>query len=321
MPLPHRPTLDLSLLHDFLVLAELRGFGRAAERLAITQSALSRRIQRLEADVGATLVQREPPPCTLTPAGQRLKAGAEQLLALEADLLGALRAAKAEPSGTLRLGCVALLSMRLMPPLLAALKQRFPQVEVALVDAAPGEQWRALREGRLDAGLMGPLPATAAAELDLHEVQQLNLVVALPARHPLTARRRLRLAHLAGLPMLAVDPQQSPRYAEWLLERFAAAGVLPGRLQSVDRAQTLLHAVAAQLGVAVLPAPLAAAGQPGVAWRPLIDLDEPYRVTLGWRRGKSSRLLDALLEELRRVTARVGRVQRAGRTPALDGQK
>nr|MCU0757471.1 LysR family transcriptional regulator [Xanthomonadales bacterium] len=261
MPPPHRPTLDLSLLHDFLVLAELRGFGRAAERLAITQSALSRRIQRLEADVGATLVQREPPPCTLTPAGQRLKAGAEQLLALEAELLGALRAAEAEPSGTLRLGCVALLSMRLMPPLLAALRLRFPQVEVALVDAAPGEQWRALREGRLDAGLMGPLPPAAAAELDLHEVQQLELAVALPARHPLTARRRLRLAHLAELPMLAVDPQQSPRYAEWLLERFAAAGVTPGRLQSVDRAQTLLQAVAAQLGVAVLPAPLAAAGQ------------------------------------------------------------
>ncbi|MCE3001229.1 MAG: LysR substrate-binding domain-containing protein [Xanthomonadaceae bacterium] len=303
MPIPHRPVLDLDCLHAFLVLAEELGFGRAAERLAITQPALSRKIKALETDLGTPLFVRDHHRCALTAAGAALRPGAERLLH-EADLLArhAAQAARGT-AGTVRLGCLSLLTAGLLPRLLETLHARHPQLDVVLVDAGPGEQWQAIRDGRLDAGVVGMLPESAAHDLDLHELLQVPLVVALPPRHPLLARRRLQWTDLAAPPLVVVGARHSPRYAAWLRERFAAAGVAHGPMREVDRAQTLLQCIAGGLGVAVLPAPVAQVAHPGIAWRPLAAVDTPYRVMFAWRRGEPAPAVRTVFDLLRDIAA------------------
>src|SRR5688572_14287969 len=144
-------TLPMTELRAFVTLAEQLHFGRAAERLHITQPALTKQIQRLEETVGGTLVRRGYREVQLTPAGEMLLPHAARLLEESAAALDVARRAVRGQLGVLRIG-FGLATVQLLPDLLLRFRSAFPGVELRLRDMPTPAQVAALVRGDLDMG-------------------------------------------------------------------------------------------------------------------------------------------------------------------------
>ncbi|MYQ41517.1 DNA-binding transcriptional regulator, LysR family [Streptomyces sp. LamerLS-316] len=190
-------------LRYFVAVAEELHFGRAAQRLGITQPPLSRAIQRLERRLGTALLDRTSRAVTLTGAGSVLLAeGRAALDAVDAAERRTRRAglSPAGPPG-LVLVTKASASRELLAELLDAYAAEPGAVPVDVILCGPAEQERHLREGRADVALLHR-PFDSTAGFHTEELGTEGQVVVLPAGHPLTARAHVRMADITGMPGL-----------------------------------------------------------------------------------------------------------------------
>ena len=273
----------------FVAVAEELHFGRAARRLGLAQPPLSQQIRRLEADVGFPLLERGragPRRVTLTPAGAALLDAARRALAVAADgVEGARRAGRGE-RGTITVGYAASVMLTPVAGIVSAYRERYPDVRVRLREMPTAEQVAALRAGELDAGFLRE-PA-AADDLAREPVLREPFAIALPARHPLAARRRLPLGALAGEPFVLFPRAAAPAFHDQVVALCAAAGFTPRVVQESIEWQTVVGLVATGLGVSVVPDGVRALRAYGVAYRPLPRAAPRTTVYLAWRAGDPS---------------------------------
>ncbi|PWI16296.1 LysR family transcriptional regulator [Streptomyces sp. Act143] len=289
-----RPELPLPQLHAFVVLAEELHFGRAAARLGIAQPPLSQQIRRLEDKVGAPLFVRPPGPVALTPAGRELLPAARQALATLTDGLAAARAAAAGRTGSLHLGFAASLALTLLPGLLRAYVDRYPQVRLDIREMTSAPQLTALREGTLDVGLVRE-PPPADPDLSFRTVLTEPLMAVLPRAHPLAAQRAVDPAQLARSPFVLLPREAGPG----LHDRITAL-CAPRIAQHATEWQTVCALVEAGLGVSIAPASTRRIRLKDVAFRPLAGTDARTVVAVAWRRDDDSPLVANLLETITR---------------------
>ena len=173
-------------LRAFVTLAEQLHFGRAADRLHITQPALTKQIQRLEDAVGGALVLRGYREVQLTPAGEMLLPRATRLLQESAAALDAARRAVRGQLGVLRIG-FGLATIQLLPDLLLRFRAALPGVELRLRDMATPAQVAALVRGDLDVGFVR-LPVIDPA-IETRPILRERLVALLGTRQPLAVTR------------------------------------------------------------------------------------------------------------------------------------
>ncbi|WP_327675336.1 LysR family transcriptional regulator [Kitasatospora sp. NBC_00458] len=216
--------MEIRQLQYFLAVAEEEGFGRAAERLGIVQSAVSQQVRRLERELGVPLFGRSTRGTRLSAAGERLLPQARAVLDAADRLRRTAAAVAAGTDGILRLGTVQTPDGRL-DAVLARLAARAPALRVRLRQAPPAERLEALRSGGLDAALLRA--AADAPGLTVTPVWRDALHVALPADHPLAAEPSLRLAGLARLPLRRAAPDRNPGFHALLTGACRAAGVDP----------------------------------------------------------------------------------------------
>ena len=145
--------LTLKHLRYFESLARHRHFGRAAEACAITQPALSLQIKELEGMLGAALVERAARQVRLTALGEDFLDRARPIL-LAVDELEDLVRAGGSPAGRLRLGIIPTVAPYLLPDIIRALSDRFPELELDLREAVTGSLIDDLQEGRLDVAVV-----------------------------------------------------------------------------------------------------------------------------------------------------------------------
>ncbi|MFD0482621.1 LysR family transcriptional regulator [Kineococcus sp. GCM10028916] len=192
-------------LRYFIAVAEELHFGRAAQRLGIAQPPLSRAVGQLERRLGYGLFQRTSRSVVLTEAGAvLLREGRAALDAMEAAEHRARRAALAaagRPSVVLATKAGA--SSELLAKLLQAYAAEPGSLDVDVVLCGPGEQARLLRNGRVDVAVLHR-PFDDTTGFDTEELLTEGQVAVLPAGHPLTTSRGLRLADLTNLPDLPV---------------------------------------------------------------------------------------------------------------------
>ncbi|AXK45226.1 LysR family transcriptional regulator [Brachybacterium saurashtrense] len=287
----------LEQVRQFVAVAEELHFGRAAARLAMTQPPLSRQIQRLERAVGVTLLERDSRGVALTPAGRAFLGEARRLLAVAERAPGAARRIAAGRAGQVRVGFTATTGFSLLGRLLDEIGAALPAVEVLLEERVTGEQLRALRRGDLDLGLLRPPVDPAQHESFL--LHREELVVALPAGHPLARERAaLPAARLVGEPLVLPDPVQARYFHELVVRR------LPVRPEdaahTVSQIVTMLSLVAAGRGIALVPESARVLGIAGVVLRP-VEESGPEAVELhaAWMRGSRDPALQRVLEVLR----------------------
>lgn len=290
--------MELRHLRYFLAVAETEHFARAAEQLHMAAPPLSRAIRQLEAEVGAELFTRDTRQVRLTEAGRVLRR--EATLALEGldDTVDRVRRIGRGLIGVVRLGVTGSASYGVLPRLARTIKTELPgvglRIETELLTPAQSD---ALLNNRLDLGVLRP--PLYADGLSTHVLADEELVLALPASHPLADRDDLTVADLADEPFVTYDPAAGSVVDEAVVRTCAAAGFAPRREHLVRETATAVALVAAGLGVALVPASARALALEGVTYRTLPDT-ERVQLALAWRTDDDAPLLANVLAVLTR---------------------
>lgn len=275
--------IELRTLRQFVAVAEDLHFGRAAERLRMTQPPLSQAIQRLERALGAPLFARHQRSVLLSPAGAALLPEARRLLQAAEALPRLAQAAAAGLSGELRLAFVSSIAYGSLPGWLRSFRAAHPDVVLRLREATLDVQLDAFAAGEIDAGFVlhaqGAAPAGLAAWRALRE----PLVMALPENHRLAARRSLTFAQIAAEPLVIFPRAIAPSLYDAVFGFYREQGITPRIAQEAIQMQTIVNLVSAGIGVAWVPAALMQLQRPGVEYRPLAGAPLHCETSLVWQ--------------------------------------
>lgn len=300
----HINKLELRQLRYFVTVAEELHFGRAAERLHMTQPPLSQAIQGLEELLGAPLFVRSRRSVALSPAGQALLPEARRMLAQALELPELVRRAAAGEAGRLALAFVSSADYSVLPPFLRNYRAHYPQVQIVLQEETSDLQIEDLMHGRMDAGLLiPPLPDKARPALDYLKVLSEPLILAAPAGlDALRGSGPVWLKDLPPLPLIIFPRPIAPALHDAILACFRAAGITPAIGQEAIQMQTIVSLVSAGMGLALVPQSVSNLMRPGVEYRSLHDNTPLVETGLAWRRDNSSPVLQGFLELLRKNT-------------------
>ncbi|HET9622325.1 MAG TPA: LysR substrate-binding domain-containing protein [Kofleriaceae bacterium] len=280
--------IELRLLRSFVAVAELEHVGKAATRLHISQSPLSRQIRQLEDALGTALFEREKRRIRITAAGRDLLAPARDLLARADGLVRDAHARATGEAGSIAIGFVSsALTSGVLPAALRTLRRARPKVRIALRQASSREQLGALRAGELDLAVVHRPPRTT--DLAVHRLLEQPYVLAVPRDSPL-ARRPLRAARLDGQVWIAVQAGEADR-DRWAAA-WGAAGLRPDEVVQVVEWSSALALVDAGVGVALVPASYAATAPAHVVIRRVPWLAMASPLCLVRRRTAAGPLVD-----------------------------
>lgn len=285
---------DLRRLRSFVVLADELHFTRAAARLRIAQPALSQQIRALERQLGVPLVHRTSRGCTLTEVGARVADEAARLLAEVDAATARIRDLARGRGGRLRLAYTRSARGGRVDTLIARFRAAHPGVEVVSETAWTAPNVAGLLAGRLDAAFVRPPvdePALACRTVDTEE-----LLLALPAGHPLAAgRRRIGRAEVVDLPAVMWPRENGPgMFDRTIAQVWPRGGFRLVRHEPDD--EQLLRAVAEGDVVAAVPAGRARALRlPGVRLRRFAAPTPTVDVGLAWPVDSTNPALHALL--------------------------
>jgi DNA-binding transcriptional LysR family regulator len=274
--------MDVALddLEAVVVLAETLHFGRAADRLHVSQPALSKRIKRLEERIGGPLLVRGYRDVRLTEAG-RLLAGRGRHLIQESAATVALtqRAARGE-AGLLRIGFGIATILGLVPDVLLRFRRAYPEVQLSLRDMPTPDQVSALANREIDVGFVRR--PVSDDRLVMRPVLDERLVAALGPRSPWVPKLGLR--SVAGEPFIIIARTRSASFYDHALSVCAAAGFAPRIVQEAGELFTVLSLVRAGLGVSLVPRSAALMRLPGVRFRELTISKAAWNIALAWHR-------------------------------------
>src|SRR6516165_10494325 len=304
--------MNLRDLRYLVALAEHKHFGRAAEASFVSQPTLSTQIKKLEDELGVALVERTPRKVLLTEVGREIAQRAREVLN-EVDQIRAIARRTLDPeSGTVRLGIFPTLGPYLLPHVVPRIRERFPRLELLLVEEKTEVLLRQLREGRLDASILA-LPVHDD-QLHAEFLFEEPFLLAVPEQHELAHRKALRLDDIADQSLLLLEDGHCLR--DQALEVCHRAGASEKSGFRATSLETLRQMVAANVGMTLLPT---LAVKPPVARSENIHLlqfrgDAPSRrIAMLWR--KSS----ALAPFLKKLSGVVRDLPRALLDPQLTG--
>ena len=301
--------MELRHLRYFVAVAEELHFGRAAERVGIAQPPFSQQIQKLEHEVGTTLLRRTKRRVDLTAAGEAFLGEARQALA-QADraLLAARRAARGEV-GQLALGFVSSAVYGKLASAFGLMRSRYPGVALQLHDLTSEEQAEGIQAGRLDVGLVRP-PVPGVENLTLRVVGREPLMAVLPARHRLARLKQIPLPALANEPFLLVPRQLGPGFYDQLMAVCARAGFRPRVVQEARTTQTIISLIAGGMGVSLVPASMQSLQRTGVTYRPLRPPVPTTELAVLWRGQEAAPVVHSFLHILWEVAGLKGKSPR-----------
>lgn len=283
----------------FIAVAELLHFGRAAQRLHISQPPLSRQIQSLEEELGVILFHRTRRAVRLTEPGLKfLDEARRTLLQAERSIEVARRAGRGE-LGKLEIGFAPVSDMAILPKVLGAFRQRIPDVEIRLHYLNTPEQLQALREGTIDVGLLR-MPADAEG-IVVETILREPIVLALPKGHRLCKRATIPLKALADEPYVMFPRNYAPRFYDFILSICRDAGVgIQVAIEAVS-IHNNLSLIAGGMGVSLLPESVGELRRSGVVLRPLEDTAPQVETGIAHRRPDRGKALAAFLAVVREL--------------------
>ncbi|TDC08916.1 LysR family transcriptional regulator [Streptomyces sp. 8K308] len=298
----------LEQLRGFVAVAEEGHFGRAADRLRITQPPLSRQVQKLERALDVELLVRTPRAVLLTAAGRAFLTEARRILKLSDAAPAAARNAARGEVGSLTISFTAMAALAVLGPWLRTITGQLPRVELSLVEMVTGDQLDALLAGGVDIGLVRGVPSSDV--LGARRVHTESLLLACPRGHPLAELGRPpSLADIERHGVITYHPVVSRYLHELVISVFRQARVEPSYVQRVAQVHSLLALVNAGLGVGLVPRTAARLRLPNLAFTEVDgvspDVVETHCV---WRTDHANPALDAVL----RLTA-------SGADRSLDG--
>ena len=273
-------------LRYFVEIVEAGGYTRAAERLFIAQSALSRQVKELESDLDVVLLKRDAKQFELTDAGQDFYERSRKIL-LDIDRA----VAQARTIGKGEHGALRLLHSSSVPlsaplgPTLNEVLKAFPGISLEISQAPSEYQAREIDEGSADIGLARLPILRKHPNLESTVLYRERLVAAVPASHPLAQREQVEIAELREEPFVSVPHRDRGGLSYLVAERCIAHGFYPRVARATSRKNSLLSLVNAGFGIAVVPQSMASISlSAGVSFPAVKDTDFYSEVALLRRR-------------------------------------
>jgi DNA-binding transcriptional LysR family regulator len=282
----------------FMAAAEEQHFQRAAARMNITQSALSRRIRDLEQHLGgAALFVRLPRGVELTEAGRSLLEDARRILGeVEEARKRTARIAQGD-EGRLEVGYnVGVLRHAFLRDALQAFRRRFPKVSLKLRSLSTTEQLARLRTGEIDAGLL--YHEVVDPPFEFRDLYVDDFVLALPKTHRLAAARQLQLRDLRDEDFIWFTKSPALHIADRMLAACEASGFTPRVSIDSPTSEATLRLVASGMGIGFVPRSMQGEEAEQVVLRPLARFSQPIRLQLVWRRENPSAALPSFVKAL-----------------------
>jgi DNA-binding transcriptional LysR family regulator len=292
--------MELRHIEYFVAVAEELNFTRAAERLSIAQSPVSAQVRKLERELGVRLFDRTTRSVELTPAGRSFYVEATALLAAAQRAADNVRLAGQGRLGRLSLAFTGSATYSLMPQLVQAYAQRFPDVvlDVRSEMLTPG-QVDGLLDGSISVGLLRP--PVHAEGLVVEVLREEPLVALLPVTHPLAARVDFKLYDLRLENFISYPSSPPSSVYQTVTAACRQAGFTPKIRQEVAETSSLVALVAAGLGVALAPASVRHLRINGVTHRPIRGTDVTLPLAVAYRGGMVPPIVRGYLETARAV--------------------
>lgn len=271
-------------LRAFVAVYQLRKLGAAAQRLFVTQSAVSMLIRQLEDGLGTRLFDRTTRSLQPTPAADEMLAMAARILRDVDALSTGFRELRALERGRVCVAITPTLAGFLLPEAVRSFSAEHPQVRLVIDDCAPDQFVARVLGEQADLGI--GTPERPGAEVDTRTLLRDHLALVCRADHPLASHRTVRWADLVGQPLITVRPGYGIRP---LIDATAArAGVALEVSNEVSFLSTALWMTASGMGPSLMPSAYArAAGDPSLVVRPLSAPRVSRDVMVVTKRGRS----------------------------------
>jgi DNA-binding transcriptional LysR family regulator len=286
--------MEFRQLTYFIAVAEELHFGRAAQRLHLSQPALSKQIKALENSLEIKLFDRTKHWVKLTPAGKQFLATARHTLQqLEQGVKAAQQVARGE-IGRLRIGFTNPALLTVVPNILEQYRDRYPKVELTLLGGGTETQIEALRTHQVDVSFV--YTPIRADTLSVYPLFEETFLLALPQSHPLTRQKQVSLKSLANESFILYPRSLAPVLYNEFLQCCTQAGFTPKIVQEGEMTDTRLGLVAAGMGITFIISGLQNLRLKGVVYKPLEDIFPRLKLALAWRKDESSVLVDEFLK-------------------------
>ncbi|MDB6026663.1 MAG: transcriptional regulator, LysR family [Verrucomicrobiales bacterium] len=288
-------------LRLFLVVIEEGSLRRAAQRLRISQSAITRQLQMLEHDLGGRILERTSAGVSPTSGGHALAKKAGLLLKDYDSTMAEVRRLVRGESERLRIGYVASAVEEYLGPALASLRRTHPKVKVKMLDMTPGEQITALREGEIDLALTNHGTDLLSRDFYVRKLATVPSVVVLPLDHALASQKQISISQLKKETFVNAPDAIAPGYNQKIIQFCRKFGKFRPRFVSVSGATSLaegLTLAANDDAISLNPVFISHLKLPNVVMVPIADKEATWDLFVVWQRGKVSRPLRVLLDAL-----------------------
>lgn len=245
--------MHIAQINAFLTVAELQSFSRAAEKLHLTQPAVSKRIRQLEDEIGCKLIDRIGKNSILTPHGKAFQPHAERILQELQDFRYNLTKQDEQPAGVLTLGTSHHIGLHRLPPVLRQYRKQYPQVDLDIEFMDSEDACAAVAASNLELAVV-TLPQKPLDNLHLETIWVDDLIVILSPDHPLARQQTLDIAELANYP--AILPSEGTYTRKIIDELFKNSATMKVVLET-NYLETIKVMVSADLGWSILPGNMA----------------------------------------------------------------
>jgi DNA-binding transcriptional LysR family regulator len=288
---------EISQLRCFVAVGEELHFGRAAERLHMTQPPLSRQIRLLEHQVGTPLLERTNRVVRFTAAGKAFFPDAARILRLADEAATAARRIAKGERGSIAIGFTAAFGYGLLPEMVRRLHQRVPNISLTLKEMVTSEQLEALDAGHLDVGLMRPHPPHGG--LATVSLGREALMLAIPEKHARSWPKEPTLACLHQKPFLAYSPYEASYFYQLVQGCLDREGVQPDIVDYVPQIHTMLALVDSGIGVALTPETASRLHFEGVLMRRMtMNPLRPVEMVFSYRKDNDNPILEVFRRDV-----------------------
>jgi DNA-binding transcriptional LysR family regulator len=291
--------MELRHLRYFIAVAEELHFGRAANRLHISQPPLSHQIRDLEREIGVELFRRTRRSVILTEAGRLFLEGARHVLGDAEHAVEIAQQASRGEVGRLSVGCGPAPQSWILERVLSVFLARHPNVQIELHTLYTQEQVEALGARRIQVAF--PLLPIQDRGLGVERIGEEPLAVALPVTHRLAAKTSISLAELRDEPFVLVSRDVGPSFHDLVFRACGQQGFAPRVTHEASNVVPVLGFVAAGLGISIQPEAVRSSSPEGVVFRSLAPPAPAIEIGMAYRLDDSSPVLTAFREVVREV--------------------
>jgi DNA-binding transcriptional LysR family regulator len=274
--------IDFLGIEAFLSVAERGSFHGAAERLNLSQAALSHRMKRLEDDLGVKLFTRTTRQVALTPAGLELLPKVRSMMEALSGSYESLRRQGREKRTTLTIGCLPTIATYYLPPILKRFSRDFPDLSVHVRDTSASQIADMVQKGEAEFGIT--IVSAHRWDLDSKPLLREPYVLLCPKSHPLAARAQVGWADFEGVPLIRISAQAANRMI--IDDALGSRREFMAWRYEVQHVSTAASMVIAGVALTVVPRlAIDVAGSPGLAAVPIVNPSVARTVGVVTKRG------------------------------------